>query len=228
MKEITLTADKKNWSVPVNHGSNTDKSVLDLRKKILERDDYTCNFCGFRAKSFQEIHHVDQNHSNNDERNLVCICPLCHQNFHLVSASITGGGKIIWLPEFSQTSLNHLCRTIFILIHKEGENPKMGGLARTVYASLDARAGVIENQYAVGASDCGTFAQALIKIKDANKEVKQKNIEHFKMLPCYPRFQNAVDYWTKDMYQNLPFEKWVDLVPSDIDIKELYNTLMSS
>lgn len=53
------------------------------RVRILTRDDYTCVYCGYRAEKYQEVHHIDGNHDNNHEENLLTVCPLCHAVFHV-------------------------------------------------------------------------------------------------------------------------------------------------
>ncbi|MFH1638092.1 MAG: helix-turn-helix domain-containing protein [Candidatus Woesearchaeota archaeon] len=54
----------------------------DLRLKILKRDGYCCQYCGFRAEKWQIVHHMDGNPNNNDESNLETICPMCSLIHH--------------------------------------------------------------------------------------------------------------------------------------------------
>ena len=56
-----------------------------LKKKIRERDDYTCNICLVRDHfSNFPVHHIDYDKKNNQERNLITLCPECHlkTNYH--------------------------------------------------------------------------------------------------------------------------------------------------
>jgi len=53
-----------------------------LRPKILLRDNYTCQRCGLhypRAGRYLYIHHVDNDGTNNVEKNLIVICISCHR-----------------------------------------------------------------------------------------------------------------------------------------------------
>jgi YHS domain-containing protein len=46
-----------------------------LKRRIRERDKYTCAICG---GSGQQIHHIDGDKGNNDETNLITLCNRCH------------------------------------------------------------------------------------------------------------------------------------------------------
>jgi 5-methylcytosine-specific restriction endonuclease McrA len=53
-----------------------------LRLKILERDNWRCQFCG--ARSNLQVHHiVFRSHGGIDsEENLITACADCHQSLH--------------------------------------------------------------------------------------------------------------------------------------------------
>lgn len=63
--------------------ADADAEFKLVRQKVLERDEHTCRFCGFRAPKWQEVHHLDDNHHNNDPDNLVTACMFCHMVHHL-------------------------------------------------------------------------------------------------------------------------------------------------
>jgi len=52
------------------------------RKVILERDEYTCAYCGYKSEKYQIVHHIDDNADNNDEDNLQTVCPMCNLILH--------------------------------------------------------------------------------------------------------------------------------------------------
>ncbi|MDD1720123.1 MAG: HNH endonuclease [Methanoregulaceae archaeon] len=47
-----------------------------LRSVILERDRYRCRICG--DTSDLQVHHIDQDRTNDDQSNLVSLCQACH------------------------------------------------------------------------------------------------------------------------------------------------------
>ena len=86
----------------------------DLKEKILKRDEDTCRFCGYHAKKYQNIHHLDHNIGNKDESNLATACVFCHQCFHVDQVAVMESGTLIWLPEIEQHELNHIARAIYV------------------------------------------------------------------------------------------------------------------
>ncbi len=53
-----------------------------IRKKILERDDYICQYCGVQRKTFMQINHIDGNPKYHSDENLEVICSACHKITH--------------------------------------------------------------------------------------------------------------------------------------------------
>jgi len=92
----------------------------DLKKKILERDNNCCQYCGFTAKKYQEIYHLNQDIFDHDEKNLATICIFCHQCFHLEKVSEMRSGVLLWLPEISQHELHHIARSIYVARISQG------------------------------------------------------------------------------------------------------------
>jgi len=74
-------ANPENW----RDGSEEEISKKEwrtLRLKILQRDNYTCQYCGFKAEKWQIVHHIDGNPKNNEESNLETICQMCNLIHH--------------------------------------------------------------------------------------------------------------------------------------------------
>lgn len=61
----------------------TAKSFYLLRTEIRLRDDFRCQYCGRvgNKKSFN-VHHVDEDLSNNKGFNLILLCESCHKRTH--------------------------------------------------------------------------------------------------------------------------------------------------
>jgi intracellular multiplication protein IcmJ len=105
---------RKIWRRDDEHAAMADAAFEPVRKSILSRDNYTCRFCGFRASKYQEIHHLDDDHTNNDSANLLTVCTLCHQVHHLGMFAMRSAGFLAAIPEFTQTEVNHFCRIIHV------------------------------------------------------------------------------------------------------------------
>lgn len=135
---------------------SADSDFRHVRPKVLEQDNNTCRFCGFKDKGlYIQVHHKDDDHHNNRIDNLVTACIHCHACHHIGLWGLRGEAVIIHLPEIEQWKLSHLCRTILVAQHfpiklkqMKGEIPpdrlnsakRMEDAAKGLMARLEARA----------------------------------------------------------------------------------------
>lgn len=202
--ELILTAKKELWDISLVHGTKNDEDprMMKIIDKIFERDKYTCQFCGWRSKKYQEIHHLDHNHDNFNEKNLVTACPCCHQVFHLPSVSLSKGGVMIWLPEIPQNVLNNLCINLFMAM----ENPEMENMAKSIYIDLERRKDFV-NQYIsnnnIYGYDPAIFAEALIELQE-HENIVSKFHENLRILPNPNKFKTQILHWVKEKKINNP------------------------
>lgn len=222
-RELLLAASRKSWKMSSTHGTEYDRNYKKRYESVWNgvwsRDKYKCYYCGFTSKKHQEIHHLNHDHNDNSVDNLVTVCPLCHQNFHLDNVSTTNGGLIIWLPEMSQQELNYLCRAIFIAIEEadqaESEQREVVGfakIARMLENSLSERKLIVEQHIQPGASEPSNFANALINMSDEQYEKREEFIRPFKLLHLKSRFSIQTKYWKNQTYKNVPVESWLNLI----------------
>ncbi|MCG7374328.1 MULTISPECIES: HNH endonuclease signature motif containing protein [Pseudomonas] len=78
--EVLLGVKRGSWREQELH---EDKAYLDARSKALARDEYKCRVCGLQADKYQEAHHADDDHTNNDVSNIVTHCMWCHRCHHI-------------------------------------------------------------------------------------------------------------------------------------------------
>jgi 5-methylcytosine-specific restriction endonuclease McrA len=52
-----------------------------LRSRIVERDSHRCQVCNASGPKLQ-VHHVDLDRTNNDDKNLMTLCSACHLAYH--------------------------------------------------------------------------------------------------------------------------------------------------
>jgi len=56
--------------------------LKEIRPRILKRDNYTCQYCGFKKEKGMQINHIDGNPKDHRDENLEVICNLCHMITH--------------------------------------------------------------------------------------------------------------------------------------------------
>ena len=94
MKNPSLANSKiKSWG----YQKGTNYGFENTKAMILNRDNYTCQYCkGKHKDSKLEVHHIiyRSNGGSNEESNLITLCHTCHQNVHKGIINLKLKGKI--------------------------------------------------------------------------------------------------------------------------------------
>lgn len=98
-------ANPQTWRT-VTQDWTTKQQWIQIRKKILGRDHYACQYCGFSAEKWQIVHHIDGNPNNNHESNLMVICQMCNLVEHAGMGCVIQG--IVDLYKKSKLSQNEI------------------------------------------------------------------------------------------------------------------------
>ncbi len=98
-------ADPNTWRNNIQERI-TREQWRKIRQKILERDNFTCQYCGFKAEKWQIVHHIDGNPNNNREDNLRVISQMCNLIEHAGMSCIIQG--IVDLYRKSNYSQNEI------------------------------------------------------------------------------------------------------------------------
>ena len=189
-QDIKLSATASNWRL--FSVRKADPAFLSFEQKIFERDHYTCQFCGFQAKQFQEVINLDGDFRHNKMRNLVTACRFCAQCFFLESIGKTdfGSGTLIYLPEMSQVELNALCHVLFakMVMNLQGALD-----ARNIYRSLKLRSQSVEKHIGEGYSQPALYGHMLVELHDDQvSQLHSKLCESLRVLPSLPHFATLV------------------------------------
>ena len=91
-----------------------DEEFRQSRDIALARDAHTCRFCGFSAPKGMDVHHRDDNHTNNDPENLVTADVICHAWNHIGLAAKDGGATLVWCPQISPAHFVWLNRGLLV------------------------------------------------------------------------------------------------------------------
>ncbi|OGT67830.1 MAG: type IV secretion protein IcmJ [Gammaproteobacteria bacterium RIFCSPHIGHO2_12_FULL_45_9] len=196
MREIVLTATANNWRLFMLR--RADSAFLTFQKKIHVRDEHTCQYCGFQARSHMETVNANGNYLDNKADNLVTACGLCAQCFFLeaVGRSDFGGGVLIYLPEMRQNELNALCHGIFASMLMRLDNAIS---AKNIYRSLKMRTSLIEEKIGEGFSNPILFGQMLVEASENKKQPLQTSItDKLRLLPNIARFSTEMIAWVKE------------------------------
>jgi intracellular multiplication protein IcmJ len=173
-----------------------DPAFSAFSQAIFDRDDYTCQFCGFRAKTYQEVINLDNNYNNNARSNVVTACCFCAQCFFIESVGLQefGGGAVIYLPKMTQNDLNALCHVLFFSMVNATEYQNE---AQNLYRTLTLRSKMVEKFLSEGMSDPAVLGKMLIDayIEGDRQRISEQVLRDLRLLPSRDKFNTQIVEW---------------------------------
>lgn len=210
--KLQISAKAKSWRIH----DDIEKQIFDtdnyqqIRSQILRRDKFTCQFCGFNSASdsespkkslaysgFLEVHHIDDDHSNNVPENLITACPFCHSVFHAGFSGHNDAGSIALMPYMRQRDISILFNLLAVI--KSSDESKYLDLVEDIEEFFEYFIGSAENVFE-GLSDASKLGSILVgvQIKDKNASKKMNNVLWaLKLIPNINSnaFKDAVAFW---------------------------------
>lgn len=204
MHELLLAVNLAGWRILVRR--KEDKAFLPVQKRIFSRDEYTCQYCGFQAKEYQEIVNLDGNYANNKLSNMITACCFCTQCLFLQAVGLDemGGGQLIYLPEISQADLNSFCHVLFCAMEN---NTGYQESAQSIYRSLKFRSQIIENKFGSGTSNPAIMGQLIIDYQDQASKKSVEILKDLRLLPSQTKFRVQLEAWATAALQELEAEQ---------------------
>lgn len=234
---LFLSVKTLNWRANDRNSHEHDMEFQRHRKKALERDSYTCRFCGFRNNKYQEVHHFNDDHADNRLENLVTTCPYCHMCQHIGLAGTNKEAILIYRPELTQVQIHHLVRTAQIAERTYDamraeqadavQNKKNTGLktaqeaAEMAKAFMSAMKASAEGARSMlGTSEPADLANAMMLMPDEAYARRREALAGIRLLPLGVRIVNTenqmlgmVESWrTSSQYSAFAPSTWKALV----------------
>lgn len=193
-----------------------DKEFKAVRPRVITRDNSCCRFCDLKAE-MQDVHHLDDDHSNNDQNNLATADPLCHGVNHIGQVGLSGEGRMIFLPEIDQRDLNHLQRTCFVVMEMGDANQKV--LATKILRRLLLRAAAVEKSPWKTSAPLD-FAKGLIHAGEEEYSRREIVLNGLRLMYHPKRFVRYLPYWVKN-FISLPMSKWGKIYADAVKTKKV-------
>lgn len=197
----------------------------NLRKKIYERDNHTCKFCGFRSEKYQDIHFLDQNSASAQPANMATVCMFCHQCFNIERVSDMRSGVLIWLPEIAQPDLHNIARAIYVARISQGP---VSDAARKAFDVMMKRREEVKNR--IGTDDPYILSCVLRDyLTDGHYGRRKEKLEGIRLFPLdrrmvkeadleFNQFPQILAYWrSRDgAFGSIPPHSWIELFKNKI------------
>lgn len=179
-----------------------DERFKNIESKVLGRDRYTCQFCGFQARLYQDVINVDGNYSNNKLNNMATACCFCAQCFFIESVGVGGygGGTLVYLPELEQHEVNSLCHVLFCAITNDTGYKSS---AQNIYRSFKLRSQIIEEKFGEGTSDPAIFGQLIIDSGASSAEKEALLFKNVCLLPSRAKFRKQIEQWAASALEEI-------------------------
>lgn len=198
--ELKLMATPGSWRL--YSARKVDERFKSYEQKVFQRDRYTCQFCGFQARLFQEVVNLDNNYTNNKLTNLVTACCFCAQCFFIESVGVGGygGGTLIYLPELTQAELNSLCHVLFCAITNDTGYKSS---AQNIYRGFKFRSQLVEEKFGEGTSDPAIFGQLMIDAGVDDEERRSQIFKNIRLLPSRAKFRKQIEKWAASALEEI-------------------------
>lgn len=203
--ELIIGVKRKKWRAADPNRDGADDEFGRVRKQVLKAENFACRYCGFVSHKYQEVHHIDDNHQNNDPQNLITVCPLCHQVFHLGFAAARGAGFIAVIPELSQVEVNRIARAMILAqaIPIERNNKDAKKQLESLYAQFEHRGQSLINRMIHSDDDqpsknvSSDLANALLECSDQAYAKRGHLLKHLRLVPTPASMNDAqIKYYT--------------------------------
>ena len=204
MHDLQLAVSLTGWRIFVKR--KEDKAFQSIARRVLDRDVYACQYCGFQAREYQEIVNLDGNYLNNKLSNMVTACCFCSQCLFLQAVGLDemGGGQLIYLPEMSQADLNSFCHVLFCAM---GNNTGYQDSSQSIYRSLKFRSQMIENKIGTGTSNPQVIGQIIIEHQAQFPDKQIDILNDMRLLPSHAKFKVQLETWAAAALEELGQEE---------------------
>ena len=192
-RPLPLKLGLHNWTLYATR--NHDTHFHSFRDTVFERDENTCQYCGFSAQTGMTILNLDGNYHNNQLSNLVTTCPICAQCQFLETVGQVGQGDgvLIHCPDLSQNELNGLCHVLFCAMTYSQSYKQQ---SESIYQTFKLRSKLVEKRLGANCSQPKHFSQMLIdtplKERDA---VSISAVQDMRLLPLFESFKDHISQW---------------------------------
>jgi hypothetical protein len=138
LRRLVLSfANPRTWR---SRNDTASKQWQQLRQKILERDGFACQYCGYKSNKFQIVHHIDGNPKNSNENNLTTTCQMCNLIEHSGQGCVLKGIVDLYkISKYNQTEIIKITRDMRDRGKDDQEIIRFLGLKEKAHFKMDKK-----------------------------------------------------------------------------------------
>lgn len=214
LQELIISANRSPSRADDPTADAADSTFRKVAPSILDRDDYTCQFCGFRETKMQEVHHSNGDHRINTPDNLVTACILCHLVHHIGFVGQKNMGRLIYFPELNQAELNCLVRTQWISTYSDDTNIRRNALSFIELMNTSTN----RVASALGSNDPSDLAGILSYMSPKEYSRRNEILSGLRLFFHMTPFDKHIGIWLNGAYKQTPASTWVDIAENYVTI----------
>lgn len=184
---------------------------LEQREKALQKAGYKCCYCGLEVRpdktaeagtllssGYLEVHHIDNDHQNNDISNLAAICPFCHAVIHLGFSCMNGRVFFAYIPELTQIEINLISTLCGVgLVAANNKSKVILEISHTMREAFIGAGHVFAEKYKFTGSE---FVSVLLAKQKENPNTVKDIFKQIKIVPMLNNYPPAMfTYWADHM-----------------------------
>lgn len=198
--ELKLMATPGAWRL--YSARQADPRFQTFAERVYQRDRYTCQFCGFQARLYQDVVNLNGDYTNNRLDNLVTACCFCSQCSFIESVGVGGygGGTLVYLPELTQAELNSMCHVLFCAITND---TGYKNTAQTIYLGFKSRSQLVEEKFGEGTSDPAILGHLIVDLAPLSQEKLDKVFQGIRLLPSRAKFRKQIEGWAANALEEI-------------------------
>lgn len=194
-----------------------DAEFAAVREEVLRKHGWACVDCGWKsqASGALQVHHLNDDHSDNSLENLVPKCAADHAYHHIGCDAPSPGGhqglasqmRIAYAPWIRARDMNLLQ----MALAAAWNDPRLGSAAKAIYALLMTATRVVHD--GVGTHHAKDFAAALEQM--SQEQYEQRRVDDFRIVFHPDLLQTWAKRWKED-YPLLPPSGWSTVINPDV------------
>lgn len=210
--KLVIGVKRRVFRVNDSQSAAADAEYKAKRPGALEAGRFTCIHCGYQSRTSTEIHHWDDDHRNNNDENLRCVCKVCHPHHHVGQASLDASasqvsehlGKKTYmcaLPEMSAAEFGLFQRAIGVAL----TDPSSSIVAVEILKRLGERAKAVKGTWTtLWPAD---FAAGMSNLPDNHYSNREAAVQDLRLL-FHVDVLRQIGQETKTEHQSIPLSAW--------------------
>ncbi|WP_218309825.1 hypothetical protein [Alteromonas antoniana] len=203
------------------------RQFAELAKQQFAVDKYTCKLCGFKSRYFMRLLPFNDNavltdsrvYENRTKTKFKTVCCMCFEANRLSYSVTSGLGKIIHLPELSQSAINNFVHSYLNVISES-----IDGHSRNLKTTINSIKNCVRVEYSLlstrekaicetlGVTSSHQLTNFLSLMPDSAYKKSPQFLRDARYLPDLSAYEKRAQKWKSEAYKPISLNKWEEVM----------------